>query len=290
MAINNPSQEKLHYDSLISLFKYVIGATTLIVGFIVFLIGNSLNEIKKTINEDVKLSSMKLDSIKTDAKRTMAEAKGEATVMLQYTKDITDLKIALLRDNAIEAAKSSAENRVNDFFRSYNLQSYLDTTTRKVVSIKLNAVVKEETDKTRDIFKYMSKIQILYDRIGKQDVAALYELDSLSNYCDNEAIQKLSKELLIQRGKEFDENYKFVSFSTTAVADSEDDFLQVLGLSTTSTTEEIGRKVVYEIKQHPQLSTLTRYYLLLRRKTGIDFKTFDSKPVFDWYNSNYRKK
>jgi hypothetical protein len=295
MATQPSSEEKMHYDSLITLFKYILGwllgLASLVVAVAAFFISSNIKDIKKDIQEDVAKLKPDIEKIGKEADKTLADTKESSKLSLEYTKTLSEMQIKLLAFETAGAAKLEVKNEVEKAFKNNNVQFMIDQTARKEVGDNLKRIVKEETDKTREIFSYMSKIQILYERIGmqQQDVVALYELDSLSNYCDNESIKKLSKELLIQRGKDFDRVFNFLSPSTnTPVADSEEDFIQRLGLSTTSTTNEIARKLVYEIKQRPQLNMLTRYYLLLRRKTGMDFKTFDSKPVYDWYNSNYR--
>jgi hypothetical protein len=289
MADQTPTEEKMHYESLISLFKWLLGLASIVVAVAAFFISSSIKDIKKDIQEDVAKLKPDIEKIGKDADKTLAETKESSKLSLEYTKTLSEMQIKLLALETAGAAKLEVRNKVEEAFKNNSVQFMIDQTARKEVGDNLKRIVKEETDKTREIFNYMSKIQILYERINtqQQDVAALYELDSLSNYCDNESIRKLSKELLIQRGKDFDERYKFLSSSTTPVADSEEDFIQRLGLSSTSTTNEIERKLVYEIKQRPQLNVLTLYYLLLRRKTGKDFKTFDSKPVYDWYYSKY---
>ncbi len=289
MAIQNPSQEKLHYDSLISLFKYVIGAFTLLAGVVVFMIGNSLNEIKKNITEEVAQSTKKLENVKSDADKTVAETKADSKEVLQYTRDLTTMQISLLKEDAKNLALSSARNKVEEAFKNNNIQTLIDLTARKEVSDKLKDVVKVETDKTREIFEYLPKIQIAVEQIGYDSYKDLCFVDSLSNYAENDMIRNYSKSLLLQKGGNFDYNYNLRSPFNDSSRRRES-FLKQLDLPNLATNADAIREIISRMKSETTVVlNIARCYQYLRFFTNIDFKTLDSKPVYDWYYSNYRK-
>ena len=275
MAMNNPSQEKMHYDSLISLFKYVIGATTLLAGVVVFMIGSSLTEIKKTISDDVKESAKKLESVKSDADKTVADTKANAKEVLQYTRDLTTIQINLLKEEAKNLALSSARNKVEEAFKNNNVQTLIDVTARKEINDKLKEVVKEETDKTREVFSYQIQLTIAFDQIGKRNRESLNYMDSLSNDAENEVIRKFSKELLIQKGKDYDQELNLHRFPKDGSQPILSRYRQImtkrLFLSEDATDNEIIKSIIARIKTDTDVRMIAHLYEHLRMLSNIDF-------------------
>ncbi len=307
MANQPPSEEKMHYDSLISLFKYVLGLASIIVVIAAFFIKSSIQDIKKDIQEDVAKLKPDIEKIGKDADKTLADTKESSKLSLDYTKTLSEMQVKLLALQTADAAKLEVKNKVEEAFKNNNLQTLIDATARKEVNDKLKEVVKEETDKTRDVFNYLSQIQIAFEQVGRGSRYHLDFLDSLSNYAENNMIKLFTKDLIIQKGKDYENTYiknignsknsffyKPISFFTDSDGEDSLDTSRIkitsrFNLVQNASNEEIIKNIVRECKKEQNLIDLTIMYWHLRKLTGIRFTTFDSKPVIDWYNLKYKK-
>jgi hypothetical protein len=307
MAINNPSQEKMHYDSLISLLKYALGATTLLAGVITFMIGTSLTEIKRNISDDIKESAKKLESVKSDADKAVADTKADAKDVLQYTRDLTNMQIKILKEDASKLAALSAENRIDNFFKNNKIQDLVDTTTRREVG----KVAKDEISKTKIVLNDLSNLTIAYQKVSQQGSRWYLDyIDNLSNKAQDNLTREFAKSLLLQSGREYEnnvfhtqyyqenspENIKAFFRPSMSLVDGEsldtsrNKVIQKFSLPENASNDKILEELFLNIsdaKRESSLTELTVMYWHIRKLTGIQFKNFDSKPVIDWYYSKY---
>jgi hypothetical protein len=311
MATQPSSDEKMHYDSLITLFKYILGwllgLASLVVAVAAFFISSNIKDIKKDIQEDVAKLKPDIEKIGKDADKTLADTKESSKLSLEYTKTLSEMQIKLLALETSGAAKLEVRNKVEEAFKNNSVQFMIDQTARKEVNGKLKEVVKEETAKTQEVFNYLSQIQIAFEQVGKGSKYHLNFLDSLSNVAENDLIKSFAKTLVIQKGIDYEQSI----FSPTYYTENANSFYQpesslvVGGFLDTSrvklvsslniefseklTDDEILRILVPIMQKENNLNQLTVMYWHLRKLSKTAFKTFDSEPVYKWYKVRFGK-
>lgn len=298
------NQAKIEYDRITSfhekLGRNLIWAIGLIFTIFGILFYSSFKDIKEDAEKKVDKVIAETKEAQAKSDKDLQDVKIDAKEILARNKEISDFQIQFLKEDVRNMALSSSRNRIDEILNSPNVQALVEQRTRKEVAEKLNEVVQEETAKTREVFDYLPQITIAYDQIRQGSRKYLDLLDSLSNYSNNIEIRSLAKKLLLQRGKEYEnmlslnvsEFYYDGPQSWVAPGEINDTLkstlIRKLNISDNSTKDEIIKSIMSRFKTENGLYALTLYYIHLSKLLNYKFKIFDSKPVYDWYNKNYK--
>lgn len=217
-----PNTEKDHYNTLISLYKYTGGIVALLVGLGAWIIGGNINEIKESATNEINSYRDDLTNIKTESKAAIDQSqlaadkqiddiRNNMKLFLDLTKDITSIQIETIREDARNLALSSARSRIEEVFKSTNLQREIDSTARQHFGEKLEDIVKTEMEKSTEIFEDLPIITGLSGRLSTvsffiedEDRKPLDQLDSISQFAKNLTIRKVAQKALLDKGDEFE--------------------------------------------------------------------------------------
>ena len=277
------SEEKRHYKSLINFFKFLLGAIAVLTGYVAWIIGGSLNDVKKGASDELsnlknelqetrKIYEETLINLRTDADKEMANLRDNTKIMQDFQKDIISIQIAAIREDARNLALSSAKERIDEAFRGNNIQSEIDSTAKRELNGRLDYYVKN----INQSYELMNNLILLSDRVYWGDRLALDELDSLAYYSDNINLQKAAKSLLFQKGID----YKNVIDSLSSHGEMNKNPLAQLGIADSlllSTADSLKIKLSLEkiILNDTNLYRIATAFIALRNRLGISVNIFD---------------
>lgn len=285
------TEEKLHYDSLIKFFKFLVSAMGIIVLAAMWIIGSSLNEIKKNASDEVIRLTAEIQSMKTESEQAMKDKREEADrqmedlrkdmgTFLSFSRDVTQMEMTTASETAKNLALSSAKERIEEAFKANNVQLLVDSAARKVVGDRLNLIVEEAMKKTETTFDQFATLISLVDRIRAMDRTAVDALDSLAHSSDDPNVRRQAYYLLLQKGKDYDNDVDSLvahhmvqpsSFKQLGVVDTQ--------LVTPADTMRVLSALEDIILTTPDLYTVSNAFVALRQLTKMDIKTFDITVV-----------
>jgi len=308
-AVPNESPgEKIHYEKLISFFKWLIGVFVVVVGFTAYVIDNSLSEFKSGLEQEVtvlrdQINRMEeqvnytLDKSEQRADKELVRVRQDAYEIMQFTRDVTTTQIDVIREDAKNLALSSAKSRVEQAFADGNINELVQRTAEGVVAEKLESLVELELDEIRVVFDYVPRMTTLFDQITHGNRGAFDELDSLANLHENSVVNEMATDLLLQKGKDYEQDifvpgsyeYRFQDVNLQPLADS----LLFEKLNEIPTERHYknmakGDRVNFlseTIKNSEDLYEVGVSFILLRREIDKEIQTFDMRAFRKWYDS-----
>lgn len=302
---STPNHDEKHYQTLISIFKWMVGAIAVVVTAALWIVGSSLSSLKNDLKTDLDSVKSEIKEVKTQASDAVVATKQESnaqlellrrnsTAYLDFTKEITQMQISILREDAKNLALSTARAKVEEAFRANNVQYMIEDIARKELGDKLDKMVEEEINKTTEVFKYNTFFAKAYEQIRWGDRTYIEILDSMSRDHHNETIRTMAKELLIEKGKDYDD-YLAESGEVKAGMPLLTPSLGRIIFRNNLLVNEKGKEfstpelldIIYNNKD---LYNVTLAFMALRNKYKVDLKTFDIQAVKEWEKSqkNYK--
>ncbi|MBO9732402.1 MAG: hypothetical protein J7623_27420 [Chitinophaga sp.] len=176
---NSTSQEKLHYDSLISLFKYCVGVFTVIGVVIGWLAYNNGQEMRQAMKEERKEMEERIKEMKGDLRlqemdllKKEEEMKKEVLKLVETTgsevKNTRELAVAQI--GSIQGvATTQARNRIDEIFRNNNFESFVENVARERIEPRINEIVDSKFDSLDDV--KMRKVDELISELANSNLA-----------------------------------------------------------------------------------------------------------------------
>lgn len=292
------SNEKQHYITLISIFKYMVGAIIILAGMAVWIIGSSISDIKKVVTGELEKLNSEIVAMREESQRSIKASSEEAEKQIEHlrknteaflnlTKDITAMQISTIREDAKNLALSSARLRIEEAFKANDIQLLVETAAKKEIGNRLDEIVKSEIEKTTSVFENFPLLTSTYDRIRWGDRKALDILDSMANHADNPTIKRISKGLLLQKGKDYEDSIieeegdKITQFDPLVKLG-----LKVTTLLTKADSTRIWSDLINIILDDTDLYRVLYGFLALNKLTDEELKIFDISAVRRMANHN----
>ncbi len=292
------SNEKQHYETLISIFKYMVGAITILAGVVAWIIGSSLSDVKKDLSGELQQLKVEIGAMRTESQISIKESGVEADKQIEHlrkntetylnlTKDITSMQISTLREDAKNLALSSARLRIEEAFKTNDIQLQVETAAKKEIGNRLDEIVKREIEKTTSVFDNFPILTNAYDRIRWGDRKALDILDSLANYSDNPTIRRVAKGYLLQKGIDYEQSgFDFEGHNISQFNPLDQLGIKVSNPISKTDSTRIISDLVKIILKDADLYKVLYGFLALKKLTGIDLKTFDFNAVRKMVNKD----
>lgn len=288
--IKDAVHEKRHYETLISLYKYSAGAIVVLVGIGAYIIGSNISDIKADFNDSLKEFKIQINEMKHDSKEAIKSLNEESDkqienlrknneLFLSLTKDITEMQIAAIREDAKNLALSSARLKIEEVFKENDIQKLVDSTAKSVIAKKLEIVVKNEIQRTTSFLDNYAILTTLYDRIRAGDRASFNKLDSIAKFSLDPRISNIAKRFLDEKTIDYEEslyneedwgvNRKKYQYIFDAI-DSKKTNLDTLNIT---------EGLIDLINNSDNLNDVAWAYKQIRKFTGKQIKMFDIEAV-----------
>lgn len=300
-----PNYDEKHYQTLISIFKWMLAAIGVIVAAALWLINSNLSDLKGELQTELQSLKEEIKEVKSDADKTITETKEESNAQLEllrqnsthyldFTKQITEMQISILREDAKNLALSTARAKVEEAFRANNIQYMIEDIARKELGDKLDKIVDEEIKKTTEVIKYTTFFTQAYDYIRWGDRAYIDIIDSISQNHQNEVIRDMATGLLIQKGRDYDEHIlksEEIKKGKPFLTQSSGEVIFKNGKLMSNDEKEFSTPQLLDIIYHSNdLYTISLAFMSLRNIHNVDLKTFDMQAVREWEKNQSNNK
>ncbi|MEO6302207.1 MAG: hypothetical protein ABIP51_03435 [Bacteroidia bacterium] len=172
-------QPKFEYDRLISYFKYLVtitmGAIAIVVGVVVYFTYKDAKEFKAELKEkEEKLESIlngeknKMKEDIREIKEKYKETENEFKAEVRATKTDAVNQISIIKGEAIQTAKTAANDEIEKTFRDNNIDSFIVKVAKKHMDPQVTKAILDERDR---------KIE---DAIFKMEGSDIYEMNIAS--------------------------------------------------------------------------------------------------------------
>ncbi|MEE1945056.1 hypothetical protein VRU48_08055 [Pedobacter sp. KR3-3] len=171
MANRAPSEEELHYRSLISLFKFALagaGAVSIVLGLLIYSNGKEMRDDFREQRKDMKDEIAEMKSELNEAKAVM---KSEAMALINETRNSvgqTKLdainQISEVKNTSTLIAKEEATRSINTVFDNKNLDQFIVDVAKERIEPQIKSLVDSKIAETKAKQK-----QALLENLKSQD-------------------------------------------------------------------------------------------------------------------------
>lgn len=288
LSSQSSSQEKLHYDSLISLHKYIVGVAAALIAVGSWFIGNSISDLKSSLNQeviDLKASILKAED---ETREYKSDLKESAKVMIEQTERQTQLQIALLREE-VDIFKETAKSKISLAFEGENIQNMLKDATKTQVGNVLNEMVEKEVLETQNI---LPTLVLAVDQIREGRREWWDYVDSLSTKSDKKTIRSLASVILEQKRKDYKEYYsqEYEYLLSYIPSDNMDDDIEINPEVIKANPDSLVGILVTKTLNFKNLNSSARGFAMMEKLTGEKIAFLDFKQLPIWYKAYQFKK
>lgn len=267
---------------LISFVKFVVGfastAITIIVGVAMFVSWSDLKSMRGEIRAEAK-----------EMKEEVKEIKLNSFKEVQFTKDYAKEQIDAIRLNAEAVAIITSNSKVEEKFANTNLDNLIEEIAKKQVNDKLGILVNKEVAHFEEMITILPELSTALDQIRYGSKKHLVWMDSIANKHSSQKIRKIAKDMIFQKGKDYDDGRTYEPLNGRDYHDNPKyNPYKVCGGNKPETKEEVEAAIdnlVSYILNGKDLYSLSDYFVALRLITNKDFHTFDLHAVKTWYYS-----
>lgn len=160
---NHFNEEKEHYKSLISLFKYSLTIIVGVISSIGYLTYSSVKEARDDLKEQFNEMKSEIKSKESKMNDEIASAKKQAFD-----------KVDNIRDTASYLAKIEARNRINQVFNDNHFDQYVSNIAKERMEPQIKTLVDENIKNAK-----LKELNLSIEKLNSDD---LYEITLASNY------------------------------------------------------------------------------------------------------------
>lgn len=263
------SESEKHYNSLISYFKHLVWITGGILSIIFIVVGIIFYQDRSDMRDE-------LNDVKQFAKQA-----------IESTKDAADNQINGIRTIAIDEARI----RVERAFQEHNIKSLVDSAARDIVFKSIQNQLRNEVNKSlvkiENDLNELSKISDAAMRMRVGLRSGLIDLNNLKSTLKNDYLRKRAKTICENICSDYDrineKGYKEVYPDTLKPAE-----IKEVPYGFDVIKADIPN-LIKIIRTEDDLNFVAAAFIILRRKTGIQFRMFDIQQVNKWWSENRDK-
>jgi len=154
------NDEREHYKSLISLFKYSVTIITTVItliggalAWITYSNGQEMREAMQQEKENLKSEVAEMKAEVGEERERLQNLEKEMFSNVYYVRNQTDQQISVIRDEASVMAKTEARNRIDQVFKDNNFEGFVEDVARD----RMEPQIKDLVDKNMQAF--LDKVQ-----------------------------------------------------------------------------------------------------------------------------------
>jgi|ERR1041385_444434 hypothetical protein len=290
------SDSEDHYKHLLEYFKNIVQITATVLGFVAVLVGaisgvglwfnyRSINDVKDEMKKglaDVRTDAKSaIDSTKDGAKLSIDTATSGAQSAIDTAKESAASQISQVRQQAAGIALNEAQRRVDDAFRTTNVQGLVEDAARRQVGPVIDRQVRSEVDRV------MGSLQ--------EDISSLGEIADAGSYMRGggrpgfeklRALEKSPNERVSERAKAIleaiTEDYERVRLNELKEAGFNSPEEMYRANQNANDKAKMIAELVKTIRTDSNLYLVSEAFMSLRGITGYPFRMFDMDAVENW--------
>lgn len=249
-----------------SVYKWLISIVGIVIVAGLYFSYNSTKEFRSETED-------KINKLKVEAEKS-----------IEKTQKHADDQISQIRVSASEIALEEAQKRINDAFQKNNINEMIEMTAKAEVGTELekqvNQKVNEVMDNIQDDIVSFSLVSdaAMRMRVGIRD--GLDELIDLQKTSTDSNIKERAKILLNRIASDYEISAKRIlnEFGGSAI------FLTDFNVS--KDKNNIIPDLIKVIHSDESLDQIALAIIILREKTGEQFRMFDIEEIDTWFQNN----
>lgn len=262
-----------HYNNLIKYFKNLVWIASGVIALIVLFAGVFSFQDRQAIKKEVDF------------------VKRLATQEINRTSQFAEDKIKMIKNDSEEIALNEARRRVQEAFKTNNIQELVENTTQEEVLKSIDAKLGDEVDNAyKTIVQELESIVKISDSAMRMRMGFKPGCISLQNIIVNSNTNK-TKELAILTYESILNDYEEVCMRTFIEIFPDTSSIRTLkkipfGFYEKEMTIE---NIINSILTERNLNDITYFTFILRIKVNHHFKLFDFVYLRSWWKKNKDK-
>ena len=278
------TDEKKHYDSLITFLKYTLGITgsclTIIIAVGIYFTYKSSTDFKQDLKDN-------LQSTKEEIKNSLLESKDDISKLYAFsTKTMSDVKeqaektILNVRDEAVYEALKASKEKVEQAFKEKNIQKVIDEAVKTEIESRVNAIVTNNLQEMPNFILAVDKI-----RAGVRK--SFIYVDSIAKNSNDSFYKSMAKKIIEEKTRDYENSipeiqsfkeiviYQLITFKNVPY-----ELIDIKAIEKNIDSTEVScRKYFIEtkkdIEQNENLNIVAFDFKVLRFLTKVPIKMFD---------------
>jgi len=261
------SQEKQHYESLIKMFKWLMGIVAIVFTAGAGILTYNISEIKENIKTELETSRTYIDTLKSDANRYLAKTKNQA-----------DLNIGLIEKEARIEALSAIKIKLANELQKPTVQNYIYSELRNNIDENLDILTRESYDESarefKDLTRNTSDLIIAYQQAIWNNVDKVKYLDSIAYNSNNKELRENAKYLIDKVRK------NYVTYFGLREQKRYSEQIRTIYKETVNYTErELVVYLIKKIESELDSEYLTKQFQSLIEITGSELKVLEFEKL-----------
>jgi len=280
---------ELHYKSLTDYFKYLVTITAMGVGILVAVglyityrdMSSMRAEVKQNLSDVKGEIRQNMADVKGDTKQVVEGTRDQAKTAIDSTRDAASLQISQIREQSAAIALGEAQRRVENAFRTTNVETLVEDAARRQVGVVIERQAKGEVDRAMDSLQQdITMPGRLADAGAKMRIgmrSGWDQLFSLINSSTNENVLQRGKAIFESIATDYESYVKESMGGHSALETEYGEKLKEL-----RSKPEFVQGMIARIRSGRDLHEVATSFLTLREVMGRPFKMFDIEAVEQW--------
>lgn len=217
--------------------------------------------------------------------RDMSQVRSQAAAAMSETKDAASREISNVRDDAAKIAIGEARKRVDDAFRSENIQAMIDTAAKRQVGPAIDRRVRQEVDLVMaGLEQQISTLGEIADLGTRMRVGLRSGLEGLTlkaNAATNETERRMAQDLLAKISSDYETLHRG-SLRGPPPITARQALSGVPDLHFDPNNPKPVPAIVRIIREEANLNVVALAFLALGETTGHQFRMFELDSVEQW--------
>lgn len=290
---SKPSEDKVHYQNIISYLKWGLSITGLLIAAIatvaIYFAFNSVKEIKEELrlakdehNQTVKDLTEQTQHLRDDAKETVNQIRDDSRSAVQSTRDYSENELSRISASTRQVALTETQKELATIFGTDKIQQLIQNQAVAEIKSKVGEIV---DDKVKNISRINDAASQM--RVGLK--SGLKALESYYQTSQSTYDSLMAKNLYDQITADY-----FRVRSTDSIQGFDKAFdlhpLKMKGnILSDSTDKVVLEKVIRMINREEDLNLVSHFMLWLAKETRINFRPFEYDRINRWYDNLIKK-
>jgi hypothetical protein len=286
------TEAELHYKSLTDYFKYLVTVTLAAIGILVTVglyvtykdVSAMRAEVRQNVLDAKAEIRQNMSDVKSDTKAAVDSTREDARISIENATNTANSQISQIRERAGVIALGEAQRRVDEAFRSTNVQTLVEDAARRQVGPVIERNVAEQVDRVmsslQEDISLSSRIADAGNQMRSGMQSGLNELISLQKTAPSERSRKNAKMILDNIADSYEYYRQRDLHAHPSGPGNAIDFLDEGQAIKKGPSVAAG--LIKLIRTSEDLSQVALAFIALREATGHRFRMFDIDAVDKW--------
>jgi len=268
------SEEKKHYESLISYFKYAITITgsllTIIISVGIYFTYKSAVDLRQDVKDNLKETKDEIRYSLDNSKKDILKLNDVATSTMVQVKEQADNTILTIKDKATIEALIASRQKVEETFKKNNIQDLINKTAKDEIETRVDKMVKDQieisNDKLMKVLSIMPEFMLAVDKFRVGDTRGLIYLDSIKRYSQDPLKIQTANKIIQEKKLDYINAYQNIT---------KEELFSALNIKQDISYVELNPKLKYIILNDKDLNRVYWATELLSKLSGKKIELFD---------------